>query len=200
MRLIVDGEVHHGQAEIGPNELRQEIASLQKVLRYVQSVTCNGQEINLNDLLTGGVSPAAEDQVEIATCTLDELFENTLESVYQYLPRLYSAWQEIVGFWRTGEQKKGAERFADTIQGLQWNLSVLINISSLGPTDSEIATINQKGQVIVPKLLSAWESEDFVQLADILEYEAMPWLDQWFGFAELFRRQMKLEHVKSRLS
>ena len=200
MRLIIDGQEQDGLRKYGSGELEQEIASLHKAGRYVQSVTCNGQEANLDDLLQGRLNLAAEAQVEVVTCTLDELIENTMDSAHDYLPRLYSVWQEIIHFWRTGEWEEGAERFATTIAGLQWNLAVLTDIKALGPDDSEIALINRQGQAIVAQLLSAWEKEDFIQLADILEYEALPWLDQWFGFADLFRQQMKLEHIKAKLN
>ncbi|KLU62639.1 hypothetical protein CEB3_c09510 [Peptococcaceae bacterium CEB3] len=198
MRLIVDGQVHYALAE--SEELQQELALLQKNERYVQSVSCEGREINLGDLLTGELRPSADTPVEIVTCSLDQLLENTLDSVHEYLPRLYSAWKQTVDWWRTGEREAGAKRFAETVQGLQWNLSVLANLSALGPADSDVADINTVGQGVVKPLLISWENGDFIRLADILEYEAMPWLERWFAFVVLFRRQMRLEQVKSILN
>ncbi|CAA7603180.1 Hypothetical protein DEACI_4003 [Acididesulfobacillus acetoxydans] len=198
MRLIIDGQVHYAQAE--SEELRQELALLRTDERYVQSVSCEGLEVNLSDLLTGELRPSPGTPVEIVTCSLDQLLENTMDSVHEYLPRLYSAWKQTVDWWRTGEREAGAKRFAETVRGLQWNLSVLANLSALGPADSDVADINTVGQGVVRPLLAAWENEDFVQLADILEYEAMPWLERWFAFVVLFRRQMRLEQVKSTLN
>lgn len=198
MRILIwlDGELLSKQATEGLQSVQQQCEEVMKSGRYIQTIRINGEEKGLEEVLQGSIEKIDDVNIEIETCSLDELVENTMYSVVDYSPKLHAAWMKAVDSWRVGEWGIGTNQFLAGLDGLKWNLSVAVDLSALGPDDSEICEIARQGQKFLSPILEALEREDYIQLADILEFQGIPWLNRWYSLALLFKQQMRLENLK----
>lgn len=200
MRIWLDGELRSELGSAGLRALQEECEKITASGCYIKTIRINGEEKSLGEILNGSIGELIDNaEIQIETCTLDELVENTMYSVVEYAPKLYSSWMKAIDAWHVGLWTEGTEHFLAGLDGLKWNVTVLTDLSALGPQDSELAGIAKQGQELLTPLLEAWEGEDFVQLADILEFKAIPWLTRWQSLAVLFQEQMRLENLKRKI-
>lgn len=90
----------------------------------------------------------------------------------EYLPKLSRGLTAITELMRNGNEAEGARFFAQATEGLRWLVGLLTNISLVKA--SEIEKFGED----LNTLLTAWENEDYVLIADLLEYEMAPFVEQ----------------------
>ncbi|MBX5436698.1 MAG: hypothetical protein IRZ33_05710 [Alicyclobacillaceae bacterium] len=163
--------------------------------RFVRRVVLNGVERSIEEV--AGLSPDDTWELQVDTCTLDELIEDTMASVVEMIPPLYKRLQEAADAFRVGNIAEGAVHFAESVPLLQWNHTVLNQLTRLQPgAGSFVHEVSAEGERVVSSLMEAWNLEDYILIADILEYELLPWLVKWKAGSDLFQSLMKLEHTK----
>lgn len=102
--------------------------------------------------------------------------EELLQSLYEYLPKLYSGINTNVEYYRTNQNGMADELIIQVIDGLCWTIDAIILSEEF---DREGLNIQELKNVLSEMLL-ALENEDKVLIADILEYEIMPQVKKWF--------------------
>jgi hypothetical protein len=197
MPLIVDGLK---RSESQPIQIQDEIESIYEKQRFIKEILINGQAVSLDDVKTLRLDVQDRNVVEIETYSLDELVEDSMRSAYELVPALYRELTEAADYLRTGDVANGSTKFASSVDALQWNHQLLAQLSSLHPGPSAIHELHDESMRIIPLLLEAWELEDLVMLADVLEFETLPFLKNWFGVIDLFHAERKREQVKRNLS
>jgi hypothetical protein len=199
MPLVVDGIANTVDNQSVLEKVNQVIETIYREGRFVNKILINGHEGTFDSVSAGEVELTNDDRIEIQSYSLDELVQDSMESAADYVPSLIEALKKVVHVLRTGDSAQGASRFAQTIDGIQWNLSILSNLCTLHPGPSHIHDILNSGQNVVSLLMNAWDSQDFVLLADIIEYEALPWLVDWDSTIRLFKSQMIMEQKKAQI-
>jgi hypothetical protein len=193
MPIIVDGVK---RCEAQPTQIQNEINSIYENQRFIKEILINGRAVNLDDVNMSKVEIHDDDVVEIQTCSLDELVEDSMQSAYELVPVLHRELTEVVNYLRIGDVANGSAKFSRAVDALQWNYQLLTRLSSLHPGPSAIHELRDECIRIIPLILEAWEMEDLVMLADVIEFEVLPWLVNWYGIIELFHAERKLERVK----
>lgn len=184
-----------GQQVAGVQSLSQLIEDVYRCNRYVRKLIVNGVERSVDDAVVLSLDETWV--VELETCTLDELIEDTVASTAGMIPPLYQRLRAAVDAFRVGNIAEGCTRFAESVPSLQWNHAVLNQLAQLQPDGrSFVHEVSAEGERIVAELMEAWENEDYVTIADAIEYELLPWLAKWKAGVDLFQSQMKLEHMK----
>lgn len=96
-----------------------------------------------------------------------------LETASEYLIRLNNAIPSIVGNFRTGNEAKAYTDVAILSEGLQW-------INDVFKLTSDVHNINVISiKEIYFEFIEALENNDSVLLADLLEYELTPKVQEW---------------------
>lgn len=90
----------------------------------------------------------------------------------EYLPKLSRGLTAIAELIRNGNEVVGARFFAQATEGLRWMAGLLTNISLVKASEIE------KFGDDLNTLLTAWENEDYVLIADLLEYEMAPFVEK----------------------
>lgn len=96
-----------------------------------------------------------------------------LSSASEYLTRITNAIPDIVKAYRTGELNKASNQMVLLSEGLQWLNEVFNLTKELHKID------NVEVKEIYLEFLEAFENDDNVLLADLLEYELLPKIHQW---------------------
>lgn len=194
MQIIIDGQQ---EQSFGVSPSLQSVFDLIKnQSRFVRQVHMDGIEVKESDLRSRKIKVKEDSVIEIVTGSLDELIEDTMQSVLDYTPNLYQALEGIVKQFQVGNIAAGASLFVKTVEGISWNCSILSDLANLQPGPSVIHELNESFSEAIPKLLEAWESEDYVLMADIIQYETLPLFARWYQISTIFSQQMSLEHLK----
>lgn len=196
MPLLVDGKaIEHVNGSLTLS-LHDILEKLVREGRYIETVTINGQEVTAASVSRASFQCEETDQVEVTTCTLDELVNSTMESSFEMVPKLYRIVEITIAAFRQGRDDEGIENLSAWVSSLQWHADVLGNFIALQPGPSAVHELNDELQTIVPKLYESWNGKDFVLLADVMEYELAPWLERWYATVQMYRSQMRLEELK----
>lgn len=196
MPIYVDGRsIRKSKATLFDAVLTQ-IQSLQSQNRYVESLSIDGQSVQVNHLDDFRTKFRGDEIVSIDSCTLDELIESVMASAGEYIPSLYRTLEGATVGLRTGDIAKGADLFSQTTAGIDWMLTAISRLTTLHPGPSLVHELGTTGQTIIAPLADAWNSRDYVLVADIIQYELQPWLTRCFELTQVFSQQMQLEKLK----
>lgn len=107
---------------------------------------------------------------------MDNIVNETIESLRDYIPKLISAGQELVNNLQSGNEAKAFSAMPQIIEGLEWAFQAVEGIKKLGKArEIELTDVNSKFNEVI----NALEVKDYVLLADLFEYEIIPILENW---------------------
>jgi len=119
--------------------------------------------------------------VEILTATARDLLEMALEEGPDVFDFIDERALNVASDLRIGKIKEAMERQLETLDGLEWLSSILKNLAvGFAPEMSERSIESSRAQLMdqlatqMTALQKAHENNDWVGLADILEYEIPP--------------------------
>lgn len=119
--------------------------------------------------------------VEILTATARDLLEMALEEGPDVFDFIDERALNVASDLRIGKIKEAMERQLETLDGLEWLSSILKNLAvGFAPEMSERSIESNRAQLMdqlatqMTALQKAHENNDWVGLADILEYEIPP--------------------------
>ena len=154
--------------------------------RRVIGVTLDGVEI------TGQpdqhLAQLGEDgRLELTTGLASVLAMNTLESIEEFHTALLTELSRTADEFRMGTFERANELFARCMDGLQILLNTTLSVATL--LDTEPGRVNagegsleentQKMGQILDEMIGAQTNRDGILLADLIEYELQPLLEDW---------------------
>lgn len=96
-----------------------------------------------------------------------------------YNAKLIPALENIVSDIRSQREDKALDLMVQALEGLQWTIDVVFNLKNLNRdtyfTEVEVVEVNS----VLKELNTALLNQDYVLLADLLEYEMLPMLNSW---------------------
>ncbi|MBC9784454.1 hypothetical protein H1S01_08010 [Heliobacterium chlorum] len=113
---------------------------------------------------------------------MNKLFNEIAESGTEYLPRLVEGLGEVAEFLRQGKENEGIERLSQSLEGLEWVQAVVNGVPVL--LQSENIDVLETLKTVLVELEQAWSDQDHTSLADLIEYELVPSLEnlyEWFS-------------------
>lgn len=114
---------------------------------------------------------------------LPELFDDSRA----FLADLVSFVLENAGLYRSGQDKRAKESFVQTVEGLEFMMMIINHISALCRLDpgslsfaggSGADKINELNKILM-EMIGSQERNDWVLLADLMEYELVPQIQGW---------------------
>lgn len=172
---------------------------------FVTKIKLNGEELSENELQKKGHLPVNDiESLELIILTMPEIALNNINNTMEYLGKLIPAVKNASELFRTKSPEEANKYYLQCIEGLTWFQEVVDNISSLLKQELETVDLSPKSfEELQKQLLSITKEvsdsqakKDWVMLADLLEYELTPYLEEWQSVLPLFVRAVQ-KKIKS---
>lgn len=186
MQILINGQEREFDLPAATpfKEIMREVNRIiQKPGQSVTRINLNGEDITGADWGGYDMMPAKEiSNLEIQTSNMDLLALETLDSLDDFLSKLIAELGKAVNQFRIGEDMKGVEIFGLLLDGIQVvnHLTPMIQrnlgeaVCDLTYDGQPIADQFSKMEVIIKDMLAAQEDQDWILLADLIEYEFVP--------------------------
>ena len=186
MKIIVNGcEESSPEGKTVADILNHFISREQGSL--AQRIHVDGEELPLNAPAT--LSRAITDigTLEIDYIRLDEMVNKNRVNAEEYLEKLIPGIEKAAELFRLGNEQEANQYFLNIIDGMSWFSQVVVVISEAVGIDSReeifggnsIETRLKTLTDFSKQLLEANKNNDWVLVADLLEYEIQPYYSEW---------------------
>ena len=166
--------------------------------KIIEEILLDGVPIN-KDFLMNNCNLDQISKLKFKTKQINELIEETLDTASDYLTKLKEGIGDTAQLFRQGDLKEGNLKYQSCVEGLEWYMNTLDNILSL--LDNEKLTedgeklLKDLNELLI-ELMKAFENEDFVFVADILEYEVKNYVEEFTSFNQKLRNKFKKEGIE----
>ena len=125
--------------------------------------------------------------LEIDTMSAEEMARHFFRNGGKYLDLLIKGAEKISELFRIADETEANEHYSEYLENLQLFIQMVaeskeaLNLN-LSATPFQNATVEdevQKLSNLMDQMLKVQENEDWVMLADLLEYELIPLLKEW---------------------
>jgi len=171
-------------------------SDLAKGGRFIASLRVNGEEV------AGNAEEASRrldgiDSIEITTESPVCLVGKLLDEGEHYIDGLRAYMLQVAGDYSAGSERADGS-FTEAVQGLQWFVQMTDFIECTLNLDFQKLLLNGRPVAeyvkslngILQEIVTAQEEGDPIMLADLLEYDLAPHLEQWKEIYTLFEREL----------
>ena len=130
--------------------------------------------------------------LEIGTKDKGEISDHFIQSSGGMFSVLGRSAGEISGLFRKADEKEANKRYLEFLASYQDMFQMLQSVSSAMnlPIDEKLEGL----RALLDKMIHAQENQDWVMLADLLEYELVPVLKEWEDMFRGFERRDETVH------
>ena len=154
---------------------------------YIRRIWLDDQEFPFDDREALQKKPSDIDSLEVELANLKDLVATNLANALDYLKKLIPGCEQAADLFRAGNEQEANKYYLQILDGIEWFSQVVSVIMSpdegeteLPDTDDESLEVRQKKLTdLMSQMLEANENQDWVLLADILEYEMVPFYKDW---------------------
>lgn len=197
MNVIVDGKPidlsFEGQNTIGDvvGHVSSELDTKLRIIRVV----VDGQDITgKSDAHNQGIQGVGT--IEVTTGLATVLALETLDGIQDFHNALELELNRAADEFRMGNTVKSNEMFARCVDGLHILLRTTISVANLLQVDSKeveagshkMSDVTADISKVLEELINAQVNRDSILIADLIEYELKPLLDDWQDAREHLRR------------
>jgi len=196
MKLLVNGKeetVSHMGETLGDLLLHIEKEGVPQG-NVVRSIKIDGQKSTPDspEVQKTQLSEIATLEVEIST--LSDIINKNIENADAYLIRLIPGIEKSVELFRMGNEQEANKFFINIIDGIDWLsqvLDMILTAKAISPdTVFDGKSIQDRRASLVgltQQMVDANKNQDWVLLADLLEYEILPYYQEWSNLLPHFR-------------
>ena len=160
----------------------------------VRSVKLNGQESSPDSPVTRQTPLSEIEILEMEVSTLSGIIDKNFKNVDAYLIRLIPGIERSVELFRMGNEQEANQFFIRIIDGMDWlsqALDMILAAKAISPDtliDGKSIQYRRASLVDLTKqMVDANKNKDWVLLADLLEYEILPYYKEWSDFLPQLR-------------
>ena len=149
---------------------------------YVRRIWLDGQEVSSSTPDTLKTSSATVDLLELELVQLKDLLANNLSNAKEYLEKLIPGFQKAADLFRMGNEQEANKFYLQIIDGIDWFSQVVLTIINAQQhvLDGQSLEERQKKlNELMGQMLEANKNQDWVLMADLLEYEMVPFYEEW---------------------
>ena len=149
---------------------------------YIRRVWLDGQEVSSDSQDILKTSPTSVGLLELELAELQDLLANNLTNAKDYLVRLIPGFQKAADLFRMGNEQEANQYYLQVLDGIEWFSQVVIIIVSTQENKSEeksLAERQKKLTDLMSQMLEANQNQDWVLMADLMEYEMIPFYKDW---------------------
>lgn len=191
MEVLLDGK-EISKSIKAEDTLKDAILHMQQEIcppdHLVIKIQCNGQELVGDEMETGLSKPvSAYEKLEVTTSSRENLITDAMSQASISLQETETSCQQVAEMLTEGNSAEGIEALGQCLQiWQQIHEAVGKSIIMLGIDpdnimiqDESFETVIRKPKEILLQIKKALQSQDYVMLADILQYEFKEVTDQW---------------------
>ena len=150
---------------------------------YIRRIWLDQQEFPSDDRETLQKKPAKINSLEVELADLKDLVATNLSNALDYLEKLIPGFDQAADLFRTGNEQEANKYYIQILDGMDW-FSEVVNVvmSSEGEgqePENSLRIRQAKLTDLMSQMLEANKNQDWVLLADILEYEMTPFYKEW---------------------
>lgn len=149
---------------------------------YIRRVWLDGQEVSSTTQDTLKTSATSVGLLELELAHLKDLLANNLVNAREYLEKLIPGFQEAADLFRMGNEQEANKYYLQILDGIDWFSQVvmtIINAQEIKPEEQSLENRQKKLTNLMAQMLEANQNQDWVLLADLLEYEMIPFYADW---------------------
>ena len=150
---------------------------------YIRRIWLDQQEFPSDDRETLQKKPVDINSLEVELADLKDLVATNLSNALDYLEKLIPGFDQAADLFRTGNEQEANKYYIQILDGMDW-FSEVVNVvmSSEGEgqePENSLRIRQAKLTDLMSQMLEANKNQDWVLLADILEYEMIPFYKEW---------------------
>ena len=149
---------------------------------YVRRIWLDGQEVSSSTPDTLKTSSATVDLLELELAQLRDLLANNLSNAKEYLEKLIPGFQKAADLFRMGNEQEANKFYLQIIDGIDWFSQVVLTIINAQQNVLEGQSLEERQKKLnelMGQMLEANKNQDWVLMADLLEYEMVPFYEEW---------------------
>ncbi len=149
---------------------------------YVRRVWLDGQEVSSGTQETLKTSAESVGLLELELAQLKDLLANNLANAKEYLEKLIPGFQKAADLFRMGNEQEANKYYLQIIDGIDWFSQVALTIINAQQHILEGQSLEERQKKLnelMGQMLEANKNQDWVLMADLLEYELMPFYEEW---------------------
>ncbi len=162
----------------------------------VRSIKLDGQESSLDSSEVRKMPLSGIGTLEVEISTMLDIVNKNLDNAEDYIKRLIPGIEKSVKLFRTGNEQEANKFFINIIDGVDWLsqvLDMILTAKGISPdTVFNGKSIQDRRASLIDftkQMLDANKNQDWVLLADLLEYEILPYYQEWSNLLPQFRSQ-----------
>ena len=150
-------------------------------------IRLNEKEVLADSPETRQTAISLIETLETEVFSLNEILEKNIANAQEYLKKLIPGIQKASELFRSGSEQEANKFFINIIDGMEWFSQVVDSIAKA--TESESTYIIFVGKdfqdrqnelvELTRQMVDANQNQDWVLLADLLEYEILPYYTDW---------------------
>jgi hypothetical protein len=184
MKLTING-VEQAESELKGETLEAILDMMVKNApgSYIRRIWLDQQEFPADDRETLQKKPTDINSLEVELANLKDLVATNLSNALDYLEKLIPGFDQAADLFRMGNEQEANKFYIQILDGMDW-FSEVINIvmdsefKRSAPEDT-LRLRQAKLTDLMSQMLEANKNQDWVLLADILEYEMIPFYKEW---------------------
>ena len=164
--------------------------------KVVRSIQIDGKESSPDSSVARKTPLSEIETLEIEISTLSDIVNKNIENADAYLIRLIPGIEKSVELFRMGNEQEANKFFINIIDGIDWLsqvLDMILAAKAISPdTVFDGKSIQDRQASLVDftqQMVDANKNQDWVLLADLLEYEILPYYQEWSNLLPRFRSQ-----------
>ena len=184
MKLTING-VEQKESEFKGETLEAILDTMVKNTpgSYIRRIWLDQQEFPSDDRETLQKKPVDINSLEVELADLKDLVATNLSNALDYLKKLIPGFDQAADLFRTGNEQEANKYYIQILDGMDW-FSEVVNVvmSSEGEgqePENSLRIRQAKLTDLMSQMLEANKNQDWVLLADILEYEMIPFYKEW---------------------
>ena len=198
MKLLINGkeEIGSGIGEtLGDFLLHIEKIGLVQG-NVVRSIKLNGHESSSDSNVNRNMRLSEIETLEIEVTNLSDIVDKNIENADAYLIKLIPGIEKSVELFRMGNEQEANQFFINIIDGVDWLsqvLDMILEAKAISPDAVfDGKSIQERRDSLITftqQMVDANKNKDWVLLADLLEYEILPYYQEWSNLIPHFRAQ-----------
>lgn len=149
---------------------------------YIRRIWLDGQEVSSDSQDTLKTSTKSVELLELELAELQDLLANNLTNAKDYLVKLIPGFQKAADLFRMGNEQEANQYYLQVLDGIEWFSQVVIIIVSTQKNKSEEKSLEERQKKLtdlMSQMLEANQNQDWVLMADLMEYEMIPFYKDW---------------------
>jgi len=151
------------------------------------NIRLNGKEVMADSSETRQTPLSQIVTLETETLSLNQILEKNIANAQGYLQKLIPGIQKASDLFRSGSEQEANKFFINIIDGMDWFSQVVDSIAKAVDFESDTITFDGKSfqdrqdhlVEMTRQMVEANQNQDWVLLADLLEYEILPYYTDW---------------------